>query len=413
MGGGIPIAGDIETRVLNIYSGNLWGGIETYLVRLAQWRHLTPKIWCGFALCFEGRLASELRRTGAPVLMLPAARARSPRAVANARRALADAIRGHGVDVVVTHAAWSHAIFGPVAHPCGAGLVTQMHDIPNPYGALDRWAGLVRPDLVLCNSEFTKSTGPWLHPDVARVVSYYPSAVPATPDPRARAHLRDTLGVGAGEVVVLLAARFERWKGHALLIEALGLLRDHPRWTCWVAGGVQRPSEVLYERELRVAVERLGLAGRVKFLGHRDDMPALFRAADIHCQPNVGPEPFGQVFIEALGAGVPVLTTDMGAGREIVTPACGRLAAANSTSVAQHLRALIDDDPLRAELSQGGPARALELCDPTVRVTELGGLWSRLGARTKARTAATPGSTFPSSPMGRWLRDRTLGPPLR
>ena len=49
----------------------------------------------------------------------------------------------------------------------------------------------------------------------------------------------------------------------------------------------------------------------------RDLMPA----ADVFCQPNLGPEPFGIVFIEALGRGLPVVSTTLGAALEIVTDA--------------------------------------------------------------------------------------------
>ena len=81
-----------------------------------------------------------------------------------------------------------------------------------------------------------------------------------------------------------------------------------------------------YERELRAAAERLGIAARIKFLGQRDDVPSLMRAADVQCQPNAGPEPFGLVFVEALAAGLPVVTTRMGGPLEIVNASCGMLS---------------------------------------------------------------------------------------
>ena len=47
-------------------------------------------------------------------------------------------------------------------------------------------------------------------------------------------------------------------------------------------------------------------------------VPRLMAAADIYCQPNTTPEPFGIAFVEALAAGVPVVTTAMGGPLEIV-----------------------------------------------------------------------------------------------
>jgi hypothetical protein len=46
---------------LNIYAGNLFGGIETLLISLAQEEAQSPLMAGQFALCFEGRLANELR----------------------------------------------------------------------------------------------------------------------------------------------------------------------------------------------------------------------------------------------------------------------------------------------------------------------------------------------------------------
>ena len=119
----------------------------------------------------------------------------------------------------------------------------------------------------------------------------------------------------------------EAWKGHRLLLEALGRLRHVPGWVLWVAGGAQRPYEARYLAELEAQATELGIRGRVRFLGQRSDVPRLLRAADIHCQPNLGPEPFGIAFIEALQARLPVVTTAMGGPLEIIDGSCGVLVA--------------------------------------------------------------------------------------
>jgi glycosyltransferase involved in cell wall biosynthesis len=51
----------------------------------------------------------------------------------------------------------------------------------------------------------------------------------------------------------------------------------------------------------------------------RSDVARLLAAADIHCQPNIGPEPFGITFIEALYAGLPLVTTSIGGAIEMST----------------------------------------------------------------------------------------------
>jgi glycosyltransferase involved in cell wall biosynthesis len=172
--------------------------------------------------------------------------------------------------------------------------------------------------------------------------------------------------------VILTVGRFEPLKGHAVLLGALGLLREVPAWTCWVVGGPQRPHEHRYRDELVAAAAALGIADRVRFVGPRSDVPAVMAAADVYCQPNTGPEGFGLTFVEALGAGLPVVTTAIGGGAEIVTRESGVLLEPGAAQpVAEALGELIADAPRRRALGAAGPARAAELCDPARQLPAL------------------------------------------
>jgi SAM-dependent methyltransferase len=255
-----------------------------------------------------------------------------------------------------------------------------MHDIPNMSSWLDRWASYVQPDAVLCYTHYLADSGRALFAGVPRHVVPPPSRLDRRGPAVGREQVRASLGVQPGQVVILCASRLEAWKGHRLLVQALAEMRDEPRWTCWIAGGPQRASEIAYDTALRDEVARLGLSERVHFLGQRTDMPDLLGGADIHCQPNTSPEPFGQVFVEALTAGLPVVTTDMGGGREIVTPDCGILVPPDPASVARSLRRLVVDDTLRTTLAQAAPARAKELCDPATRMHQLADVMVGLAA---------------------------------
>ncbi len=88
-------------------------------------------------------------------------------------------------------------------------------------------------------------------------------------------------------------------------------------------------------------------------------------AADVYCQPNTGPEPFGIAFVEALYAGLPVVTSGFGGAAEIVDGTCGMLTAPEDpAAVASALRELILDPSRRRALGAAGPLRAKMLCDP-------------------------------------------------
>ena len=98
-------------------------------------------------------------------------------------------------------------------------------------------------------------------------------------------------------------------------------------------------------------------------------MAQLLGAADIHCQPNTGPEPFGIAFVEALYAGLPVVTTALGGAIEIINPSCGRLLPPDDIqALVQALGQLIQDGGLRHTLGAAGRARARLLCDPETQM---------------------------------------------
>lgn len=161
------------------------------------------------------------------------------------------------------------------------------------------------------------------------------------------------------------ASRMEPGKGHHFLLEALSRLTHLPQWVCWIAGGPQRPEEFTYEKSVREQVMNLGLAERIRFLGQRSDVAQLLLATDIHCQPNLGLEGFGIAFIEAMHAGLPVVTTAAGGPLEIIDKTCGVLVPPNDTaSLARQLEILIKNAGLRRRLGAAGARRAAEMCDP-------------------------------------------------
>jgi glycosyltransferase involved in cell wall biosynthesis len=353
-------------RVLHCAAGNLYGGVESFLRTLTICRALTPGVETEYAFCFEGRIEAELRAAGAPVHRIGAVRFSRPWTVWQARRRLARVIDDRRIDVVVCHSCWPQSLCGPVARRAGRPLVFWMHDmIGENLHWLDRKASRVVPDLALVHSYCTAETLPRLYPRVRSEVLRYPVEPRPVDRAEARPAVRAALTTPADDVVIVTACRLERWKGHPLLLSALGCLRDRPGWTAWIAGGVQRPHEQVYLDELTSQTRDLGIEGRVHFLGDRRDVPRLLAAADIHCQPNRGPEPFGIVFIEALYAGLPVVSTRMGGAAEIVNDACGVLVSpGDAGALAATLAGLIDDPDRRARLGAAGPSRAAALCDP-------------------------------------------------
>src|ERR1044072_7242005 len=112
-------------RVLYVYSGNLYGGVETMLLTLARHR---AEMEASFALCFKGRLSEALTVADAPVHQLGGAKISLPLSVRRSRRALANLFERESFDAVICHSPWSQAIFGPVARQARLPLVFWLHD---------------------------------------------------------------------------------------------------------------------------------------------------------------------------------------------------------------------------------------------------------------------------------------------
>lgn len=360
-------------RVLHVHSGNLYGGVETMLTTLARRRDSCREMEPHFALCFEGRLGEELKDSGAHVHHLPGVRVSRPASVMRARAALAALLREQSFDVAVCHSAWTHAVFGKVVRASGLPLVFWSHDAAAGEHWLERWARLTPPDLAVCNSHYTARALRTFFPSARSEVVYCPVDLHGLSEfgtPESRAAVRAELDTHAGATVIIQVSRMEEWKGQRVHLDALKTLEGD--WACWFVGGAQRPSEVKYLSALKSQAERLGIAARVRFTGQRADVTRLLGAADIFCQPNTEPEPFGLVFVEALRSRLPVVATDMGGAREIVEPGCGVLVPRGDTAaLGGALRALVEDETLRATLGGRGPARARKLCDPATQIARL------------------------------------------
>src|SRR5207244_3726008 len=156
---------------------------------------------------------------------------------------------------------------------------------------------------VVCNSRFTAQSAGAVYPYALKHVVYCPVELHPTPLSSAeRRAIRAELVTPDEAVVIVQVSRMERWKGQLSHLQALRKLKAIPNWICWFVGGPQRPQEEKFFEEVRNEAARLGITERVRFLKERSDVPRLLKAADIYCQPNVQPEPFGIALVEALNA---------------------------------------------------------------------------------------------------------------
>ena len=365
-------------RVLHVHSGNLFGGVERILETLAC-RPTPGLMQSAFALCFTGRLSDTLGACGAVVDVLGPVRISRPWQMLRAQRALAKVLAASRPDLAVVHSAWSHWIFGStIRRHCP--LVRWLHAPETGRSWQERAAARVPPSLAICNSRYTCDASRH-SPGVPYVACYAPVAIDVRSDGLSRVAIRQSLQTPLDDVVVVMAARMEAWKGHHTLIDALKQLEPGLPWRCWIAGGAQRPSEAAHVEALSAHVAAAGLTGRVQFIGERRDVMDVFAAADVYCQPNDGAEPFGLSFVEALAAGLPVVSTKLGAVTEIVDDSCALLVPAQSpAALAAALREVVADASRRAALSASARVRARAFTDVPERLRVLAGVLGQAGA---------------------------------
>jgi glycosyltransferase involved in cell wall biosynthesis len=362
-----------KLRVLHINSGNLYGGVETILVTLARLRGLCPAMEPHFALCHEGRLREELRDSGVPVYTLGKVRISRPWTVWRARRRLREVLRQERFGLVICHMPWSLAVFGKAVRDQGQPLGFWAHAFHDGRSWLEWLARRIRPDVAIGNSNYTEAGLGNFFPDVKRGVVYPPVALTTSPEANQwRSMVRKELRADNDTVAIIQVGRLEAGKGHLCHLRALSLLKDSNRWVYWIVGGAQRPQEQEYLNLLQNTAGELGITDRVRFLGERADIRQLLVGADIFCQPNLHPESFGIVFIEALWAGLPVVTSGIGGALEIIDGSCGVLIRPGNTELlAESLRKLIESRELRVRLGEAGATRAGRLSDPATQMEKL------------------------------------------
>jgi glycosyltransferase involved in cell wall biosynthesis len=120
--------------------------------------------------------------------------------------------------------------------------------------------------------------------------------------------VRADLSKGPDIRIILSIARLDHIKGTHVLVDALARLVDGPPWTLVVVGDGEERGH------LEAQVRRAGLAGRVAFVGFRDrdDVAAFHAIADVSVVSSLD-EGLPLVVLEAMGWGVPVVSTAVGA----------------------------------------------------------------------------------------------------
>lgn len=158
---------------------------------------------------------------------------------------------------------------------------------------------------------------------------------------------------------VVIVGRLTEWKGQHIFLEAAQKVLASGVDATFELAGTALFGETDYEVRLRRQVENAGIGARVEFLGFVSDVPNLLRHTDILVHASTTPEPFGQVVIEGMAEGVPVIATGAGGVKEIIVDGESGLLVppGDADEMARALLALLSN-PARAEsIGRAGHAR--------------------------------------------------------
>jgi glycosyltransferase involved in cell wall biosynthesis len=269
---------------------------------------------------------------------------------------LAHVARGFGTDLMHANTPRAGLMGAIAARLGGPPLVVRAHEDVPPRGV----GRLVRATLVRSASAVvtvSKETARRFNEGLERPLAthVYNSFDRARFDPERvePAPLHAELGIEAGAPLLAQVAQITPWKGQDTSIRALARLRDQGVGAHLLivgdiefAGPSVRYDNRAYLRELHELVSTLGLDGAVHFLGRRDDVPGVLRAADLSLLPSWD-EPFANVMLETMTIGTPLLVSEVGGGPELVEDGVsGRLLPPKRPEAwAGAIRELLGDRP--------------------------------------------------------------------
>jgi glycosyltransferase involved in cell wall biosynthesis len=361
---------DRPVKVLFVHDAPYIGGSETVLLDLLSAlnrERFEPVV----ATSPRSALIESLDRAGVPWRPFELPQMKSFRglfaAKATASR-LTDLVASEKARLVHTNTVRAHIAGALSGGRADAPVVWHLHDDTMP-----RWAFRLlhsRATRILAASRFIASFYRAADLPGCRVVH---NGIDPGPSGDA-ARFRSAHGVPPEAPLVISASRLARWKGQRTFLESAAQVALH-RPDAWfaVVGGhdPEAPNRgdfgggPEYAVELEKLAGELGIEASVVFTGHLPQVDDAYAAADLLVHSPTRPEPFGQVLVEAMAAGLPVIASRLGGPSEIVVEGeTGRLVeAGNAAAFAAAIVELLDGVDLRRTMGEAGRRRAREHFD--------------------------------------------------
>jgi glycosyltransferase involved in cell wall biosynthesis len=169
----------------------------------------------------------------------------------------------------------------------------------------------------------------------------------------ARARIRAELGVSEQTLVIGNVARLVPFKGHRVLLDAAAVVLSQRHDVLFVIVGDGELDEELHTR-----ARDLGILPSIRFLGFRDDLDDLYAGFDLYCHSSLelAAEMFPIAVLRALGAGLPVVCTEVGGiAAMVLEGVSGYLVPPEDPPALAHaLLAVLDSPAQRCSMGEAG-----------------------------------------------------------
>ena len=192
-----------------------------------------------------------------------------------------------------------------------------------------------------------------------------------------------------------MVGRVAPWKGQHVFLPAFARAFDGGNERAVIVGSAMfGATEEDYGVGLHETARVLGIADRVDFRGFREDVWSELHQMDILVHASVTPEPFGQVIIEAMLAGVPVIASADGGPQEIVTDNVDGVLypPGDVAALARAMQRLRGDTLLRTRLSDNARIRAQSF-SPQFSAASVMTLYRRVLGYPERRAVVRSGDT--------------------
>lgn len=307
-------------RILQITAALEQGGVERGTVEMAAF--IVSQGGQSFVASQGGRMVKELEEGGTRHFLLPLA-SRNPLTILYSTWQLRKIIRREKIDLLHARSrapAWAAYFAGKTT---GVKMVTTFHGTHRIQNSVKKWYNsvMVRGVRVIAISQFIKNHILQNYIANEDVIDVAPRGFnPTLFDPGLisagqRQALKQQLGLAAGIAVVSLPGRLTRWKGQILFLEALAQIKDL-EWQALLIGG--GGTKTAYIKELKMRVEKLGIADRVLFVGSQEDIVPYYAISDLVVSASTEPEAFGRVAVEAQAMAKPIIASAHGGSLETV-----------------------------------------------------------------------------------------------